>query len=263
MPDDCNDCDPQPHLSARLLCPSTILGVIMMGLTVLPMASCSNGNNDIVPARLAMEFAGFAKQPPPPVGERIVGFVSAIPLLFVFTWPYWTAVPVLAAMLILPISRRWATITWRLLLLAFSLTLITLMFEEQGHPIWIFVGSAGAIATMIWLGSSPAIRTLVRRLRGKPRTEVSEINLPLSFPLSGGFAVNVILCLVSLAFLGMNPELLWGGKLAAITNLLMAIVAFVSIRQARRDCNRLPRFTIADTLIASALVAISLRWLWA
>lgn len=119
------DVGSRPRLSLRLLTPSTLLSLLMLGLTTLPMASCENGGDDIVPVRVAMAFAGFEESVPPPLSERVSNFIGTLPMLFLMTAPYWTAVPAVLAFPIVYLSRRCGTLFWRMLG-----TVSQMVFEE-------------------------------------------------------------------------------------------------------------------------------------
>lgn len=57
-----NEIERTPALTVRLSNPSTILGIVLLRLTCLPMARCND--EEIVPARMAMQFAGYYDDEP-------------------------------------------------------------------------------------------------------------------------------------------------------------------------------------------------------
>ena len=78
------------------------------------------------------------------------------------------------------------------------------------------------------------------------------------------FVAFALLCLTAMfQLVWMRPSILIGGKFAAVTNLLMAIVALASARQSTMNCNVWPRYGIRDLLLASIAIAVALWWFWA
>ncbi len=254
------DVGSRPRLSLRLLTPSTLLSLLMLGLTTLPMASCENGGDDIVPVRVAMAFAGFEESVPPPLSERVSNFIGTLPMLFLMTAPYWTAVPAVLAFPIVYLSRRCGTLFWRLLVLALAGCIVPMI--SIADPPWGVVGVFGIVSICVWLATSPPLRWLVGKIRFRKRADtLSGPTKPIN-AVRGGFVGFAILCFTSMAWLGAHSELLIGGKLAALTNVIMGVVALVSARQAGVDCDRFPVFAIRDLLIAMAVIAVTFGWLW-
>lgn len=262
MDHESSEIDSRAKLSARLLGPSAVLGLILMGLTLLPMSSCENREESFVPAQLALQFAGFHDNSPRPMHERIVRFVGSLPLLFLFTWPYWTSVPAVFTFLLLLRSKRWGTFLWRLLTLLLSCSLASFIFISDTW-VGVVVGVGGAVAMFVWIRSSPSMAWLWKKLVTITTKRGSEKPLPAKQPVRGGFMTLAVLCVTALLYLAcIRATLLVGGKLAAVTNLAMAVVAVVSAQQAAINSDRFPRFSIRDLLLTSLLLAISFWWFW-
>lgn len=245
-----------PTLSGRLFSPTSLLGMVLLGLTTLPMARCDSNGSEIVPVRVALSLAGFEQSVPPPLSERITGFVGSIPILFMITAPYWTAVPATVPIVVLPFSRRWGTRLWRLLVLMLALALTSLMFA--GEPPWgPVIGFGGLAALGVWIWSSPSLAWLWHIVVRRKRPAADRVRRAKR-SIAGGFWASLLLCFTAMGMLSLNSDLLIGGKLAAFTNAAMAVIAGVSARQAMTDCERVPRFSIQDLLVTMIVFAISL-----
>lgn len=246
-------------LSPRLLAPSSILAITLLALTTLPMASCNDGKEVIVPAQMAIQLTGYYESPRPSVSQQIGNFFRQTPILFIWTWPYWTCLPVLTATLALPVSHRWATRLWRSFWLSLAIALIANYIGAGMSAYAVIAFAAAAIAIVIWSISTPWLTRAMRYLRRKQQP--TQAASPIS-TLTGGFLMTVALSGASLMALGVNPELLIGGKLAAVTNLLLVLVSLASIRQARRDAATWPRIYLRELIISVAVIAICLSWLF-
>lgn len=260
-----------PHLTRRLWTPAGLLGLLMLALTVLPMASCGPGSNSrIVPAKLFIEMASPSDSGPPlSVPERIGKFFGGIPVLFLFTWPYWTAGPAALPWLLsakrLQGQRRQQLVLWlwrtSILSLILGTGAIGFAAEDLRGTSLIVVGG---IALLVWLASSPATNRasqwfwqwmLLRHSRQRWRTRID--------PLVGGCWSLAIQCFLSVAPLAWHgPSLLIGGMLAAGVNVALGVVLLATARQFKQDCRRTPRLSIQDLLIAVTISAIFMAMFW-
>lgn len=241
----------------------------MLALTCLPMASCGAGsNNRIVPAKLVVELASPSDSGPPmSVLERLGKFFGGLPVLFLFTWPYWTAGPAALPWLLTakrPEGRRRQPLwLWRTLIL-----LLLLGTEAIGFAAEDLRGTSlivvGGIALLVWLTSSPATTrgaqwiwqwALLRHSRQPWRTRID--------PFVGGCWSLALQCFLSVAPLAWHgPSLLIGGMLAAAVNVMLGVVLLATARQFKNDCRRTPRFSIQDLLIAVTMSAIFMAMFW-
>ena len=247
-------------LSLKLLAPSAVLSMLVFGLTFLPMASCTT-DRQIVPARLAVEVTQESMSNNEGSWRYLAGIVDSIPVVFMFTLPYWTAFPVL---LILPMiwkSCRWATRTWRFLVLALALACSSFALMDQDDWRWNYFHYVCFSAVGMWLWSSPVFAwiaglgyQLIRRGR-KPSWNERQ-------PLFGGFWSLALLCFAGYFYLALFEGLLYGGKLAAIANVILGFALVVSARQSRIDPRRLPQFNMQDVMIVTLAIAIALWRFW-
>ncbi len=248
------------HLTSRLLAPTTILSVVLLALTLLPMSKCSNDPNDsdgeIVPAVIAVAMLGRDEQPPLSWFESIERFVSQVPLLFLITWPYWNAFPGIAAGIVVIRWPRAATTIYRLLLLLLAGAVTSLAFAVE--PLWRpVVGVGGLVALATIVVSFPFVHRSIFRWTSSQRFEGQPNRVHAAFT-----SVAILCATASIMLATLDQTILYGGILALFTNLSMVFVAVTSAAQSKVDCKRTPRFKIAHVLCLTFAIAVILGWLF-
>ncbi len=236
------------------------------------MASCgAGGNSRIVPAELLVEMASPDDTGPPlTLVERLNKFFTSVPILFLITWPYWTAGPAAVPWLLAVgtgVGRRrgFSLWLWRTSILMLLAGTIAVGFSGQdlrGTAVIV----VGVLALLVWLASSPVANramqwSWIKVLRRRPGPLAWS---PPLHPVAGGCVTLAIQCFLSVAPLAWyGPSLLIGGMLAAGVNVALGVVMLATARQFKTDPQRCPRFSIRDLLIAVTMSAIFLAMFWA
>ena len=250
-------------LRPRLFTPTAILSLVLLGLTVLPMASCGASNSKtLVPAELAVQLTieSADKSSASWPANYVVGFIQAVPLVFLFTLPYWTGIPAIGAV----VFWRWrslATAVWRLLILMLALAVASyVLFSDDASE--SAIGVIGVVAITGWLWSSPLAAWLVG-LAYRVAHRGKSPGWAKRKPVRGGYQTMSVLCLSAYFYLMfMRDDLLYGGKLAAIANALLGFTFVLSTRQWDPSRDRLPQFSTRDLMILTTMIAASMWWFW-
>ena len=216
----------------------------------LPMSSCSSmPEREVTPAKMIYQVSGMNQIADP--GWRLL---TAPFFAIVFFPSYWTGLPVLVAGVtyhFFPFQMR-SAYRKAVILLAVVFGLVAL--ASAFHPIqYIKVALVGLVFFIAFLHED--------RVREAWNDEVPRpFSLPRSIKwLRSGCYAHAFLCsLAALHLASYGATLLYGGVIASLLNVAMAISLILIGRQCEVESAAYPAFQLKDLLLAPLLFALLL-----